>query len=265
MGFLRFLGRRIVWLVLLSVVVGVAGLGRGTTLNRLYDRLRHGEPAASSSELRPDANGVLFRAGGHDGRWEGNWHVSLQADGRVVYVTDTSTTATPDDYRTWVATPRGRDRLLAEVRREIERHVPHRDPEQTVGYGEGRVANIGDRLVALLRDPHWLGADLASPPAPWVPEHLTVYASRPPRTTMPAKRWPYAVGIARRNDGTVLHLGSERRTLLCLDGAEVGPLFQKMRGVNTAHMLVDDGQRWELSIDAWLPGYRLYGDPCPPA
>ena len=184
-------------------------------------------------------------------------------NGRVVHVADTSGRATPDDYRTWVATPHGRERLLAEVQRAIE-HPRRSRGGPSVMYAQGAlVAGIDDALAAVLaRNPRWLGDDLASPPRPWVPAHLTVLARRVPGgATVPAKRWPYPAGIAQLNDGKAPH--DRTRTLVCLDGAEVAPLFQKLRGVDAQNMGVDDGQRWNLSVQPAYPGYRQVGDPCP--
>jgi hypothetical protein len=251
----RLLRSKLVWLVVLVTAVGVVGYGKRAQVEEVYDRVRDVETPASSKELQPDAEGVLVSAAG-DG-----WYVALQADGRVVHVADTTASASPDDYRTWVATPHGRERLIAAIQKELARPAPSgRGP--SVRLGEGRVVRISDALAAALRNPRWLGMDLASPVRPWVPQHLTVYASRASGSTQPAKRWPYAAGIGLRNDGAA-RKGGRSRTLLCLDGAEVAPLFQKLRGVDVTRVLVDDGQRWELEVDAAYPGQRLVGDPCP--
>jgi len=253
----RLLLSRVVLLVVLVGVVAAVGFGKRTQLEELYDRVRAGDPTASSSDLKPDADGVLFSAAG------AGWYVAVQADGRVVHVADTSANATPDDYRTWRATAHGRERLVAALQKELDRPAPS-GRGASAQYGEDRVVRISDALAAALRNPRWLGADLAAPAGPWVPDHLTVYASRASGSTQPARRWPYAAAIGLRNDGVALDHGRQR-TLLCLDGAEVAPLFQKLRGVNARNVLVDDGQRWTLAVHPAYPGNRPAGDPCPRA
>ncbi len=251
----RLLVSRVVLLVVLVGVVAAVGYGQRAQLDELYDRVRASDPTASSSDLKPDADGVLFSAAG------AGWYVAVQADGRVVHVADTSANATPDDYRTWRATEHGRERLVAALHAELDRPAPSGHGPSS-HYGQGHVVRIGDAFAAALRNPRWLGADLAAPAGPWVPQHLTVYASRASGSTQAARRWPYAAAIGLRNDGVALDHGRQR-TLLCLDGAEVVPLFQKLRGVNARNMVVDDGQRWSLTVQPAYPGARPAGDPCP--
>lgn len=52
-----------------------------------------------TTSIEPDEDGVLFEAGRYQGPVD--LRLSVEADGRVVQVTDTSVLATTSDYRSW--------------------------------------------------------------------------------------------------------------------------------------------------------------------
>ena len=206
-------------------------------------------------------DGVLFRAVLPDGVM-----VSLEEDGRVVYVLDTTVTSSTEDYESLRLDGEGTTRVRALVFDALLE--PDEETGVSVFHGGGRVnpapASLGPRLADL----SWLGQHVVEPLGPWVPEELSIEAHPPlpaPPSPLgadaPFAPWPLDVRVDELPHRVVDHPYGERRAI-CLAGEEAARLFTLLTGVNHAYLRVDDGQRWELNVTVHSPGYRLHGSAC---
>ena len=223
-------------------------------------------------------------------------HLTVQDDGRVIRVADTTVFSSTRDYSTLRLDRAGLVRLL----RLLEPLVPLRREDldggagvsptdrsawlevgddivlsmDRIGQADGytaeqdawraRFAEVLDRIA----DPTWLGESIVEPESPWVPSSMTVLAGPvSPRggpgqgTTVAA--WPLDGSIEELAVGTALDPYGQEELVLCLTGDDVAPVFALLTGVNRAYLRVDDGRPWELEVRPHYPGYELVGDPCP--
>jgi hypothetical protein len=226
----------------------------------------------------------------------GGLHLTIEDDGRVVRVTDTTVFSSTRDYTSLRIDQAGMLRVL----RMIEPMLPARrgdldggagvSPDdrsawlvvgdaitlsmdrigQTDGYTSNQRAwraRFGD-VLERIEDLGWLGDAIVEPQAPWIPESMTVLAgSRSAGSVVgpdPASApWPLDGSITDLAVGTALDPAGDERLVLCLTGDEVAPVFALLTGLNHASLRVDDGAMWELDVRPHYPGYRLAGDPCP--
>ncbi len=260
------------------------------TPNTNIDPDMSSELSAETTEIKPGPDGTLLRLNVREGDRE--LQLSIEDNGRVVAVTDTSILATPDDYRTWQISPTAVDILVTLV--EASELLDHPEANLQFGpetdglynsaaifYNDGFVLEMDglgrtegfteeqmtsrlefESLVEQLQDMSWLGDQVVTDPAPFVPDGLTLLASPATPGRGPVSPWPLAVSIEELaaepvNDPTWAGLP------LCVYGDQVGPVFALTEQVG-ANLLVDDGtQTWDILVRPHLPGYRLYGDPCP--
>jgi hypothetical protein len=224
-------------------------------------------------------------------------HLTIEDDGRVIKVADTSVFSSTRDYTSLRLDETGIIRVL-EVTRPL---LPARREDldggagvsptdrsawlevgdaivlsmdrigQAEGYTPGQRAwrSLLGRSLDRIEDLTWLGDAIIEPESPWVPESMTVLAgSISPRSGLgpgtPFAPWPLDRSIDELADGTTLDAYGEEDLVLCLTGDQVAPVFALLTGVNRAHLRVDDGKEWELEVRPHYPGYRLAGDPCPP-
>jgi len=269
---------------------GPVGLAEARTaaLDRLIEGL-------ADPTLEPAGDVVLRLSltGGWDLPLQRELHLSLEDDGRVVRVTDTSVFSSTDDYTSLRLRPAGIARVLKTVRPLLDTSREDLDggagvsptdrsawlevgPEivlsmdrlgQTGGYDAEQQARRAAFAAVIegIDDLSWLGDDIAVAEEPWVPDSMTVLAA--PRggggaTGLGAVRWPLEPGIAELAQGTEVGPSGEARHVVCLSGDDVAPVFGLLSGVNHAHLAIDDGAPWELDVRPHYPGYRLFGDPC---
>ena len=113
-----------------------------------------------------------------------------------------------------------------------------------------------DELMLRLVDHDWLGTDVLSDPAPFIPDGLTVHAEPATTRNPSAVAWPL--------DGTISERVIESSAFgpsVCVYGSEVEPLFTLVAPWNRT--TVDDGTaQWEITIRPHLPGPGTIGDPC---
>ena len=221
--------------------------------------------------------------------------VSFDRDGWVVRAADTSVFGTKEDYTTWRIDRAGLRRVLAafdalEVREpgawfgedRVGPDVRHasvgwsdRGTERSVGgslplWDDGTV-HAGQPLWDLVDEvvePGWHAGHVVVPPRPWVPERLGLSAGPPggqgtPMTDEPFAPWPLERGIRELSHGTAPNPYGEPEEQLCLTGRQAAKVFDLLEpGVNTAWLRVDDGRRWEVSVNVVLPSYALLRNPC---
>ena len=268
-----------------------AGAARRRALDELLERVTEPHRVRSGEVVLR-----LSLTGGWDLLVPTDLHLTIQDDGRVIRVTDTSVFSSIGDYTSLRLTDEGIRRVLGLVRDVLEARPEDLDGGagvspvdasarlevggsialsmdrmgQTAGYSEGqrawrlRFMEVVDRI----RDLDWLGEDIAEPEAPWVPDSMTVLASGlSPRSGLAPDeafaRWPLERSIEELAEGTTIDPYGEEQLVVCLTGDLVGPVFALLTGVNRAYLQVDDGARWELDVRPQYPGYRLIGDPCP--
>jgi hypothetical protein len=232
------------------------------------DLPQHQLDAASAQDrrrnLEASRDGVRFRADLSDG--SGRSMVSLETNGRVVYVWDTSVFSDTRDYQSLRLDPDGTVALANEV---IESLL-----DQPSGAGipiSNDGTHVGTARPALadrLRDLSWLAAHIIEPLAPWIPEELSLAAhvprASPPsplRPDDPFATWPLATPIDQLAHSLVEGpYGTDRA--ICLTGDDVGPVFALLTGVNTAYLRIDDGRRWELTVTVLSPGWQPWASAC---
>jgi hypothetical protein len=257
---------------------------REAALDQLIERLA--DPAHEPS------GEVILRlslTGGWDLPGNADLHLSIEDDGRVVRVTDTSVFASTDDYTSMRLTPAGMIRVLEAVRPLLASSRDDLDGGAGVSPTErSALLQVGPDLVLLmdrigatdgyapgqqaqraafadvideLGDLAWLGDDIVEPLTPWTPESLTVLAARRGGGGAAAP-WPVERSIEDLAQGTQLDPSGEERLVLCLAGSDAAAVFGLLTGVNAAHLPVNDGAAWELVVRPHYPGYRLFSDPC---
>jgi hypothetical protein len=222
-------------------------------------------------------------------------HVTIQDDGRVIRVTDTTVFSSTRDYTSLRLDHSGILRVLGMTEPLLPAHRQDLDGGagvspvdrsawlevgdaitlsmdrigQTDGYtSEQRAwrARFGEVLEAI-KDLSWLDDAIVEPESPWIPSSMTVLA-RPMSSetgvgpeSSPAP-WPLDRSIGELAIGTTPDADVQEDLVLCLTGDQVAPVFALLTGVNHAHLRVVDGKEWELDVRPHYPGYRLAGDPC---
>lgn len=222
--------------------------------------------------------------------------LTIEDDGRVVRVTDTTVFSSTDDYTSLRLSRAGVMRVLAEVTTLFPAALDDLDGGATIsptdraarlevgglmvasmdrlgqtdGYTPEQLAwrERSGRLIERLTDLAWLGEDVVEPEAPWVPDSMTVLAgSISPRSGLPPGApfapWPLEP-IEELATGTARNAYDELDLVICLEGDDVKPVFELLTGVNHAYLRVDDGMEWELNVRPHRPNYGLVGDPCRP-
>ena len=308
---------RLVWAFVLSACLATSALGCGKVL-------RVGDLAITLPSLDPDLQELSSRRRALDDLVErladpdrepsgevilrlsltGGWglpepdglHLTIEDDGRVIRVTDTTVFSSTRDYTSLRLDQAGILRVLAMT----EQLLPARQEDldggsgvsptdrsawlevgdaivlsmdrigQTDGYTSEQRAwrtRFGDSLERI-EDLTWLREAIVEPESPWVPSSMTLLAgSISPRSGLrPEMRfspWPLDRSIGQLAIGTTLDPYGEEKHVLCLSGDQVAPVFALLTGVNHAYLRVDDGKEWELDVRPHYPGYRLAGDPCP--
>ena len=226
-------------------------------------RMRQYERVMGSPRPRQDAEGVLFRAVVDEGPM-----VSLESDGRVVYVLDRTVTSSTDDYRSLRLDEEGTQRLADTVFDALLERGAEEDTGVGVFHGGGFFNVAPAPIGARLADLSWLEEHVVEPLGPWVPEELSIEAHpplpappSPLRAEDPFAPWPLDVRVDELPHRVVDHPYGERLAI-CLVGDQAAKVFALLTGVNHAYLRVDDGRRWELNVDVHSPGYRLHGSAC---
>jgi hypothetical protein len=263
---------------------------RQEALDALLERLR--DPAEA-----PTGEVVLRLSltGGWGRPDPGELHLTIQDDGRVIRVSDTSVYSSTDDFTTLRLDRDGIVRILG----LLEPLLPARPDDLDGGAGVSPTdrsawLEVGDDIVLSMdrigetdgytseqqswrarfedvieriRSMDWLGDDIVEPAVPWIPSSMTVLARRrapgiapdPGTAIVP---WPLERPVEAVAAGETLDAQGQPQLVLCLTGEEVPPVFALLTGVNHAHLGVD-GTPWELDVRPQYPGYRLSSDPCP--
>jgi hypothetical protein len=225
----------------------------------------------------------------------GGLHMTIQGDGRVVRVTDTTVYSSTRDYTSLWLDQAGILRVLEMIepllpagREDLDGGAGVSPSDRSAWLEVGDVFTLSmDRigqsdgytseqlawrarmvdLLEHLQDLAWLEEAIIEPEAPWVPPSMTVLATSlsfeshvPPET--PVVRWPLGQSITDLATGDMHYAHGEKDLVLCLSGDKAPPVFALLTGVNHARLRVDDGQEWELDVRPHYPGYRLAGDPC---
>lgn len=220
--------------------------------------------------------------------------LSVDSQGWVVRVSDTSVTTTVDDYVTWRLTRAGLKRLLRAVERTGVRAAAPGDLgdgavspySRTVHYGFGDDTGVSVsirpeeagisarerlwRLANRIASPRWHRGHIAVAPRPWTPPALGILAGPPNRTERsplppdaPFRPWPLDRSIRELSHGLRPNAYDEPRRALCLRGAAAAKVFALFTGENIAYLRVDDGERWELNVTVHTGTPPLYGSsPC---
>jgi hypothetical protein len=251
-------------------------LQRHATLHPDRPRERERVRLEDLDELVPDADGVLLRLHLRDGEPQG---LSLLQDGTVVAVRDTSVHGGRDAMRRWSVT----SSTVEEVVSLVLQPGALGEPEPPAALGAGAPASAGGTLfhddccvaelppalatamVDLLTDQdRWTAL-----PTRYRPTRLSVRArpagssDRAPRDLAPAQPWPLGQRIDQLGGEDTVDGAGEAVLQLCLDGQDAGAVWDLLvPGTNHAWLVVDDGDRWEVSLDLRWPGYRSSRDPC---
>lgn len=254
--------------------------------------------------VQPDRDpmqGVVVRLS-MPGGWElpeaGTVHLTIEADGRVVRVADTSVFSSTTDYSSLTISSAGIARVLDMVVESGILTAPRSlfdggagvsatDRSATLevtGIGRASMDRIGsvdgytaeqiewraeyDEVIARLVDLSWLAGDIVEPEDLWIPDSMTLLAGHvSSRSGLPANApfaaWPLPESIDAMATRTTVNPYDEEELVICLTGEDVEPVFSLLTGVNHAYLRVDDGSRWELNVEPHYPGYRLITDPCP--
>jgi hypothetical protein len=240
-------------------------------------------------------NDVVLTLGVKEGYGGRDETVSFDSHGWVVRAADTSVFGTKEDYTTWRIDRTGLRKVLAAFDRLGVREPGAWFGDQAVGPGVRHAAvgwadrgvergaygslplwdDGGDHpgqplwdLVDRVVDPAWHRGHVVVAPRPWVPTLLGVLAQRPggqgsPNTTEPFAPWPLRRGIRELSHGVAPNPYGEPEQQLCLYGREAARVFDLLEpGVNTAWLRVDDGRRWELTVEVVLPSYSTSRNPC---
>jgi hypothetical protein len=299
-------------LLLVGVAVVVLGCGRIAELADLGSDPGATDPAAAEVQRRERAlDGLIERldrvepsgevllrlslTGGWGLPASGELHLTIEDDGRVVRVTDTSVFSSTDDFTSARLSRDGIRRVLALTRELLP--APRSDLDggagvsptdrsawlevgdeitlsmDQLGQTEGRTAGQRawrarfDAVIERIADLSWLGDDIVEPERAWTPDSMTVLArsleaGAGADTGSPAVRWPLDRPLSALAVGTTIDAQGQERSVVCLEGADVVPVFALLTGVNRASLRVDDGAAWELEVRPHMPGYRLVGDPC---
>jgi hypothetical protein len=260
-------------------------------LEALRERITH--PDRNPSE------GVIVRlsvTGGWELQDDTVAHMTIEDDGRVVRVGDTSVFSSTDDYTSMRLSETGVQRVVERVADIVAAPagsldggaaVSPTDRSAVIEVGGQRLASMDrigardgysasqqewrgvfDAIIADLHDLSWLGNDILEDEAPWIPDSMTVLAGDVSARSgldpnAPFMAWPLDRSITQLSESTTRNPYDEEELVICLVGVDVELVFALLTGVNHAYLRVDDGTRWELNVTPHYPGYRLLTDPCP--
>lgn len=236
-------------------------------------------PSPAAGALVPDSEGVLVRIEIHD-RFGGG-RLSLEADGRVVLVHDSSVLATRDAFVTWTVTPRALARASSALGRTgILEAEPGDFGEGSVQQGSRSVGIFRDpmvisaseesprfppvwRAVRHLADPAWWGDGLVSGPEPFVPDEISLVFSPPEDANpYPMATWPFDETIEQMGEPAT---GLPGELAVCLRGDDAARLWASLpSGQVGVFRWADGSATWSARVDVTTPGYRLYGGGCDP-
>lgn len=246
----------------------------------------HMDPRLSLPPYDPQSDEVSFRFRTYLGDQAsepdlvGDFNVTLLASGQVVLVEGTSIYDGAESYFTWQLSESG-------YRQLVEYLLGHQLYQQQLGSNDRAYSISLGALIALdahpnegpideqtevalheltdrLRNHSWLGAEVTSDPAPWIPPEVE-FSARPglPETHEGAPKdlgepvtWPLDRTIGEIGVPTVDSRGREVFAL-CLSGDEAAAAWSLVReGVNHAWMPVSDGEDWTLTHQIRYPGYN---------
>ena len=306
----------LVWVVVLSACLAISAVGCGRVIQVGGLAIGLPSPGPDTRELsrrqraledlverladpdRQPSGEVILRlslTGGWGLPQPGDLHLTIEDDGRVLRVTDTTVFSSTRDYTSLRLGQAGIIRLLG----MLEPLLPARREDLDGGAGvsqDDRSAwlEVGDAItlsmdrigqtdgytpeqrawrarfgevLERIEDLSWLGDAILEPESPWIPSSMTVLARSmssgtgvgPESSSAP---WPLDRSIEDLAIGATPDADGEERLVLCLTGDQVPPMFALLTGVNHASLRVDDGKEWELDVRPHYPGYRLADDPC---